>query len=213
MKTTFWGPLVGKRLCSYQDSKLLAELCTEFKMMLSPSVALYVKQLLCHGIILCVCVYLFPPPLWLPIWVLCMLNSKPKRIWLRKILGCLWEAGAWILGVSLQLGAMWLLEGLNCSEGNSHSVQWRSVLTLWLSSSTSIVIVQCFVDRMRDFFVLSPEQAKMFVVLSDLQLSPRPPVTSKPVCVIGIKPRSLLTSRMLHVALSVRSKITLTILF
>lgn len=72
MKTTFWGPLVGKRLCSYQDSKLLAELCTEFKMMLSPSVALYVKQLLCHGIFLCVCVYLFPPPLWLPIWVLCV---------------------------------------------------------------------------------------------------------------------------------------------
>lgn len=72
MKTTFWGPLVGKRLCSYQDSKLLAELCTEFKMMLSPSVALYVKQLLCHGIILCVCVYLFPPPLWLPVWVLCV---------------------------------------------------------------------------------------------------------------------------------------------
>lgn len=58
MKTTFWGPLVGKRLCSYQDSKLLAELCTEFKMMLSPSVALYVKQLLCHGIILCVCVFI-----------------------------------------------------------------------------------------------------------------------------------------------------------
>lgn len=122
----------------------------------------------------CVCIYFHLPCGSLYGCCACMLNSKPKRIWLRKILGCLWEAGAWILGVSLQLGAMWLLEGLNCSEGNSHSVQWRSVLTLWLSSSTSIVIVQCFVDRMRDFFVLSPEQANMFVVLSDLQLSPRP---------------------------------------
>lgn len=144
-------PCEGKHLCSHEDSNLLAELCTWFKMMLSPSVALYVKELLCHGIILYVCVYFHLPCHSLYGCCVCMLNNKPKRNWLRRILGCLWEAGAWILKVSLQLGTMSLLEGLNCSEDNSHSVQCRSVLAL-CTSSTSTVRVQHFVDRMWDFF-------------------------------------------------------------
>jgi len=141
-------------------------------------IVLYVKQLLCCGIILHVSVCAFismVASLVSPFMgVTCMLNNTARCIWLTKLTGWLWEAAAQVVEVFLQAGVMSFLGTLTACGAVAilpHGGQHQFMALF----SHSVIIVYRFVDRKRlNFEPGVGQEVGASVRFTALSISPQP---------------------------------------